>query len=102
VACYPDIVYLFENNFKQQNDADSNNNEDAGVEMLTDVTPVGRVAGQLYSGQNVSCFMQCISVTAGTVMCGGGGGCGHPPVIQNVRAHKSRAIRPNGQAHITP
>jgi hypothetical protein len=45
-------VYLFENNFKQQNDADSNNNEDAGVEMLTDVTPVGRVAGQLYAGQN--------------------------------------------------
>ena len=30
---------------------------DAGAEMLTDVTPVGRVAGQLYTGQNVSCLL---------------------------------------------
>ena len=29
--------------------------EDADAEMLTDVTPVGRAAGQLYTGQNVSC-----------------------------------------------
>lgn len=39
-------------------DANDNKiNEDAGAEMLTDVTPVGRAAGQLYTGQNVSCFL---------------------------------------------
>jgi hypothetical protein len=43
----------------QQNGTKENkDNEDAGVAMLTDVTPVGRVAGQLYAGQNVSCYVQ--------------------------------------------
>ena len=42
----------------QQIDAnDDKINEDAGAEMLTDVTPVGRAAGQLYTGQNVSCVL---------------------------------------------
>jgi hypothetical protein len=54
------IDYLF---CDQSTPKDNEINEDAGVEMLTDVTPVGRAAGQLYTGQNVSCILNYDRIT---------------------------------------
>ena len=52
------LFYRLGQSILRQIDANDNRiKEDAGVEMLTDVTPVGRAAGQLYTGQNVSCTL---------------------------------------------
>lgn len=52
------LYYRFGQSILREIDANDNEfNEDVDAEMLTDVTPVGRAAGQLYTGQNVSCIL---------------------------------------------
>ena len=58
------LSYRFGQSILRQIDAKDNDiDEDAGVEMLTDVTPVGRAAGQLYTAQNVSCILNYDGIT---------------------------------------